>query len=116
VDVTDPEPLPADHPLWQQPDVMVYLTHRGAVSARVAAGAAALQRQRRPVAAGLLMPATSSIKPEAYDRCIAPGVGKAAARRRVNRENRKANGRWGDRDVSQTAQSISFFTFARETT
>lgn len=45
LDVTDPEPLPADHPLWQVPGVLIS-PHVGGVSSAFAPRAVALLREQ----------------------------------------------------------------------
>ena len=56
LDVTDPEPLPADHPLWDVPNLLLSPHVGGAeqrdVAARVPAGARAAAPVRRRGAAG----------------------------------------------------------------
>jgi phosphoglycerate dehydrogenase-like enzyme len=52
LDVTDPEPLPPDHPLWTVPGVLISPHVGGASSAFRPRAVALLQRQLRAYAAG----------------------------------------------------------------
>jgi phosphoglycerate dehydrogenase-like enzyme len=52
LDVTDPEPLPADHPLWQAPGVLISPHVGGASSAFVPRAAALLREQIEAFAQG----------------------------------------------------------------
>jgi len=51
LDVTDPEPLPVDHPLWQAPGVLIS-PHVGGVSSAFAPRAVALLRAQIGAFAG----------------------------------------------------------------
>jgi len=52
LDVTDPEPLPADHPLWRAPNVLISPHVGGNSTAFVPRGRALLRRQFEAYAAG----------------------------------------------------------------
>ena len=52
LDVTDPEPLPADHPLWRIPGVLISPHVGGGTSAFRPRAVALVSRQLRTLAAG----------------------------------------------------------------
>lgn len=52
LDVVDPEPLPRDHPLWRQPEVLITPHIGGATASMTSRMAALIRRQAAALAAG----------------------------------------------------------------